>query len=419
MAICSFPVFADTPSKPQPPGGDLPAFLASFYSQQPGSTYKFVQSIDVISPGYCSSVRGDVNVVIKAPGMTTLRALCWQQPTRANRNPWGHDVNLAPALTLDSDGNGEFVFHADSFPHGPINVRLYAKSNTDSQDYCELQLFNSGGVVWNEGIPKKVPPAAEGMKLAFADDFDGPLSISGDRSSTTARYWTHWGGGDGSAWPFNDNTGPINPFSRIGTYLRIHANRPAGTAGATGNLCALNEPLKAPCYLECRFLCQDAIGVWPAFWTVAPSKDPSIPGTDEMDVIEAYGTNRGASGLWTGYHVTTHFWGQTDPAWSTAKSADGKLLHPAYSVIQPILLGGKSSWSTTFHTYGLLVTKKDTVYYFDNIEVYRHPSGVHAANDPIIFLIDYALGGGWPVDLSRYGNQSDMWVDYVRTFQGS
>jgi hypothetical protein len=67
----------------------------------------------------------------------------------------------------------------------------------------------------------------------------------------------------------------------------------------------------------------------------------------------------------------------------------------------------------------LLVTKKDTVYYFDNIEVYRHPSGVHAANDPIIFLIDYALGGGWPVDLSRYGNQSDMWVDYVRTFQGS
>ena len=32
----------------------------------------------------------------------------------------------------------------------------------------------------------------------------------------------------------------------------------------------------------------------------------------------------------------------------------------------------------------------------------------------------YAIGGlsGWHIDLNRYGNQSDMWIDYVRVYQG-
>lgn len=37
-------------------------------------------------------------------------------------------------------------------------------------------------------------------------------------------------------------------------------------------------------------------------------------------------------------------------------------------------LGGKSYWSTTFHTYGLYVGRDETIYYFDGIEVLRHPT---------------------------------------------
>ena len=39
---------------------------------------------------------------------------------------------------------------------------------------------------------------------------------------------------------------------------------------------------------------------------------------------------------------------------------------------------------------------------------------------PHFFLINYAIGGssGWPVDLERYRQSSDMYVDYVRVFQG-
>jgi len=84
-------------------------------------------------------------------------------------------------------------------------------------------------------------------------------------------------------------------------------------------------------------------------------------------------------------------------------------------------LGGKSTWSTTFHTYGVLVTPTDTVYYLDDIEVLRHPTGELSKSAPFFFLINYAIGGlsGWHVDLARYGDQSDMWVDYVRVYQGA
>ena len=35
-----------------------------------------------------------------------------------------------------------------------------------------------------------------------------------------------------------------------------------------------------------------------------------------------------------------------------------------------------------------------------------------------VFLINYAIGGasGWQIDLERYGNRSNMYVDYVRVF---
>ena len=84
-------------------------------------------------------------------------------------------------------------------------------------------------------------------------------------------------------------------------------------------------------------------------------------------------------------------------------------------------LGGKSSWSTTFHTYGLLITKTDTVYYLDDMEVLRHPSGKLSQTQPFNFMVNYAIGGisGWQIDLERYGNASDMWVDYIRVYQGA
>jgi beta-glucanase (GH16 family) len=80
--------------------------------------------------------------------------------------------------------------------------------------------------------------------------------------------------------------------------------------------------------------------------------------------------------------------------------------------------GIPSTWFETLHTYGCKITETDTVYYCDNIEVGRHPTLPLSKKTPIFFLINLATGGGWPVDLSRYGGVADMYVDYVRVYQG-
>ena len=60
------------------------------------------------------------------------------------------------------------------------------------------------------------------------------------------------------------------------------------------------------------------------------------------------------------------------------------------------------------------------MYYLDDLPVFAHPTNDYSRRLPHFFLINYAIGGnsGWPVDLERYRQSSDMYVDYVRVFQG-
>ena len=383
------------------------------YGQDRGGE-NWTQAIMVSQPAYRAEIKGDVTVKFKAPGMTAARAMCWQQPTAEKPSAWGHDENLTTAgITLDVDGNGTFVFAADQFPHGPINVRIFASNAQGKQDLCELQLFNAGGVQWNQGTPAQAPPAAKGMQLIFADDFDKPLSVSNDGRGTT--YNAHKPRfGDFSGWQFSDVRGEGKPFSQVGTWLRIAARKdaesPKGRSGLLASVDMDGKGIwpKAPCYLECRFTAQSAIGTWPAFWTIT-HLDPDSEG-DELDIVEAYGGVGKGNPNHPGYSIVGHFWGQKNP--------DGTRKEHPSTVVKIMELGGKSYWSTTFHTYGCLVGLKDTVYYFDDIEVFRHPTGEVSREFAHCFLINYAIGGisGWKIDLSRYNEGSDMWVDYVRVY---
>jgi beta-glucanase (GH16 family) len=165
---------------------------------------------------------------------------------------------------------------------------------------------------------------------------------------------------------------------------------------------------KAPAYFEARFIAQSAPGTWPAFWTIT-HLDRDQP-SDELDIIEAYGGVGKGNASHPGYAIVSHFWGQQTP---------DKQAKPGFSATPLITkLGGHSSWSTTFHTYGVRVDLTETVYYFDGIEVLRHPTNDISRTKPHCFLLNYAIGGasGWPIDLERYGNTSDMYVDYVRVY---
>jgi len=433
--MTSFPLLAQEAPKPANP--EYP----DFYTGENAKSLKgidFVQSIAVSSPAYCSEIKGDTTVTFKAPGMTEVKVMCWQQPTKEDPNPWGHDANIEPDLKLDADGNGSFVFHADQFPNGPTTIRIYAK-NAKKQDICELQLFNQGGVVWNQGIPKTQPPAAKDMKLVYADDFNAPLSISPDGQN--AKYPCHkTGGGDFSGWQFSNPSADNKIFEQAGTFMRIHASKKPGTNGSSGIISSIRGDgsgvsVSIPSYFECRFIAQSAPGTWPAFWTLTKGtlgmdrNDPEYTATakagcDELDIIEGYGGyGRGNPNSGGVYCIVTHFWGQQKPDWAQEKGPDGKPnpnYKPTNTAPDTLKYGGKGSWSWTFHTYGVQITETDTVYYFDDFEVLRHPTGPVSKSQPAWFLINYAIGGisGWKIDLNRYGNQSDMWVDYVRVYSG-
>lgn len=388
-------------------------YLDFNYGQATGGD-EWIQSIRVTKPACRDTIQGDVTVEFEAPGMTVAKAMCWQQPTTAQPDPWGHDVELTDQpLVLSPTGKGSFVFHGDEFPNGPIAIRIHARNPKGKQDIFELQLFNAGGVKWNQGIPSTSPPAAAGLSLVFADDFDGPLSISNDGRG--ARYSAHKpGGGDFSGWQFSDVRGEGKPFAQRGTWLCIAARKDAESPkGRSGLIASVDQDFKgfwakAPTYLECRFIAQSAPGTWPAFWTLT-HRDPG-QGGDELDIIEAYGGLGKGHPNQPGYAVTSHFWRQTN--------ADGSKKKGFGSRIPIRKVGGGSYWSSTFHTYAVLITEQDTVYYCDDIEVYRHPTNDLSWKKPHSFLINYAIGGlsGWPIDLKRYQNGSDMWVDYVRVY---
>ena len=392
-----------------------------FYDGTSTKGISFVQSIRVLAPAIGSNVKGNVTVVYEAPGMSRVVARCWRAAQAGDGDGWGRDVVLAEQ-TLGKDARGEFVFPADKFPHGPTTIRLQAQDKSGRQDLFELQLYNLGGVVWQEGLPKADPPAAKGLKLVFADDFAGPLSVSPDGRG--ARYAAHkTGGGDFSGWPFADPEGDCLPFATQDTYLRIHASKPYGTQGRTGILSSIRADgsgvaVPVPAYFECRLMCHSGPGSWGAFWTLTKNtigmsdKDPDFArvkaqGCDELDVIECYGGyGRGTPNAGGRYGVTSHYWGRKEKA--------------PHTTVDTKDVGGHASWSWTFHNYGLLIGELDTVYYFDDVEVLRHPTSATTKAQLTWFLINYAIGGisGWPIDLARYGNASDMWVDWVRVYCG-
>jgi hypothetical protein len=383
------------------------------HGQTTNKNNNWVQSIQIIEPTCRSDVKGMITVKFKATGMDEAKAFCWSQPSNDNPSEWGHDVNLtSKILKIKKNGEASFSFNADNFPSGPMNVRIYSQNKKGEKDVFELQLYNLGGVKWNQGIPSIDPPGAKGLKLIFEDDFNKPLSISND--GRNARYSAHKPRfGDFSGWPFSDYNGPNNPFRQVGDYLKIEARKKAGTAGSTGLIASVNMDgkgfwAKAPCYLECRFTAQSAPGTWPAFWTIT-GLDNGFPG-DELDIVEAYGGVGKGNPNHEGYGVCSHFWGQ--------KNTDGTNKEGFYKVIRIMDLGGESYWSTTFHTYGVYIGLEETVYYFDNIEVLRHPTNDISRDYPHTFLINYAIGGisGWSIDLERYGNGSDMYVDFVRVY---
>ena len=229
---------------------------------------------------------------------------------------------------------------------------------------------------------------------------------------------TRRGGGDFSGWPFTSAEQAMNPFVQADGFLKIHASKNDSGESSSGIISSAHEDgsgfvAHAPCYFECRFIAQSAPGTWPAFWLLTDggfSKDAAVKalGSDEYDAIEAYGGKGPGNPNFPNYAATSHYWGQ---------KVDGNNDHKDIPMME---LGSKSSWSTTFHTYGIQILPDKITYYFDDMPVFSHPNRGLAQKQGLWFLVNYAIGGisGWKIHLDRYNNSTDMYVDYVRVYEG-
>jgi hypothetical protein len=369
--------------------------------------------VSVVSPAYCSDVKGDTRVTLSAPGFQKATAKCWQPGVGP-----GTDSTVAD-LDLDATGRGSFAFHADKYPHGPITVRITGSAGSFA-DNCYLQLYNKGGISWREGLPG-TPPAADGMKLVFADDFSGPLSISS--TDPNATYYDHKppnGYQDFSVHVFSGRDSPKNPFAQVDSYLRIRASDKAQSSGLISSIKNDGSGIKVslPCYFECRFIGPNAIGTWPGFWLMTDymtdyRKQGDKTPCDELDVIEAYGgEGLRAPNAFDAYMISPHCWNQGE----RGKAIEKKAYEGMHNPIRMKKAGIPSTWYETFHVYGCKVTETDTIYYCDNIEVGRHATLPVCRERPLFFMVNLATGGGWPVDLTRYEGVADMYIDYVRVY---
>jgi hypothetical protein len=383
-------------------------------AKQKQKDMRWEQRISVLSPAPCSDIKGQVEVQMEAKDLSHIDAHCFVIK-KSRKRIVSEDIRLMPeGIVLDAGGRGRFSFNADQLPHGPLTIQITGKNEAKGvKDLYELQVYNTGGKRNKvAGIPDTIPAAAQGMKLTYFDDFDGPLSIS--RDGLGSRYNAHKPTfGDFSGWPFSDPESDLNPFRQRDTYLIIRARKPEGSRGSTGLLATVDMDgngyrAKPPFYMECRLMAQSAPGTWPAFWTITNTERGQ---GDELDVIEAYGGWGEGNPNSTGYWVTSHFWNQND--------AEGKPLKHPGELIQMAGRGMKTSWSQTFHTYGLRVDREYTIYYLDDQEVWRHKTNSFSFSQPHVLLINYAIGGssGWKIDLERYGNTSEMYVDFVRVFE--
>lgn len=375
--------------------------------------------ISVLSPDVGANVHGTVPIQIYAPGMKNVEAYTQHQPDAANPDPgYGGYQKLIDQVTPDpQSGLCTVRFPAHRYPRGPLTVIISAwdtpagDNSFTKTDTFYLQLFNSNGVPYLEGIPATTPPPAQGMTLAYQDDFTGRLSISltgaGRTYSAQKPDLTEpTGGGEFGDAIFVDPASPYNPFAIVGgQYLRIRSTRtPDGYVDQRGwdrvHFGGLLASLRFDrtgtavqnAYFEARMLAPGGDGTWPAFWLL-PQSDSS-EGDVEVDITELYGNATNLSR--ETYHI-----------WSNPAIGDG--------IPSPLVANNPTF--TGWHLYGSRITPTDTIWYIDNAEVFRYPTASQG-NTPMFFMLNLALGSGWPVHLTtKYHDQVDLYVDYVRIFQ--
>lgn len=310
------------------------------------------------------------------------------------------------------------LFVPDSLPDGTysITIGLYDKAGRQKlkagagvEANKESNAFTIGTFTVDRSAPpppldtdgKKVTLDLTKYKVAWSEEFDGPLDVSPWGPGTRWIAHTPWAGDFGDA-RFADPKGD-HPFKVKDGMLTISAVKDEKGKWSSGLLSSVDKNgagfTQKYGYFEMRAKFPKGPGTWPAFWMVtvhnlqakARGEESTIPNL-EIDIVEQYG--RAPQSLNAVMHIR-----RPKNAGHTAKG-------DAFFVAKMF---------EDFHTYGFEWDEKDMIWYFDGIELWRQPTPADCGHEPMCVLINLALGPGWPID--KTPNPSEMIVDYVRAYQ--
>ena len=361
--------------------------------------------ITIRCPSSTSQVSGVTKVSLYAPGMARVHARIWSSDA--------DQTFSITAMTSGLRGAAEFEFDADEAKNGPISLRIQGFESKDEaaapsdSAITYLQLYNTSG---RPTTAPEDPETSRGMTLAFSEEFTNALSISRDGSNAdyAASKPEPWGAGEFGDAVFADPALGLGNVSVVGNeYLRLSTSRlPKGVKDDqgwdrdyVGGILASARPGGSGFsaqygYFETRMLAPVGEGTWPAFWTL-PS--PNLIEKDaigaEVDVIELYGHHP------VGACVATH-------AYFEGGEDKNILCDDRFDSVRSAM-----EW----HTYGARVRPTDITYYLDGREIERVPQ-VNAGDRPMFFMVNLALGGGWPIDLDDVDGRTSLYVDYIRVY---
>ena len=306
----------------------------------------------------------------------------------------------------DQSGAATLPMDAGNMPAGPFTVKVEGSGAGVVPLTSYLQLYRPGGSS-DDGEPSSAP--SNGRTLSYDEEFGAPITTSptGAGAEYASSKPTATGSeGFGDAAFADPSQGFGNMRVVDNRYLRIDVKpTPAAAAQSIGH--AHIGGLLASArqggsgfsaqygYFEARMLIPAAPGTWPAFWML-PSDNLAAPtpSVAEIDALEAYGVHP-----LDACHSTHQYTSGNEDA---GVSRCGQRFTSDRDAL---------SW----HTYGVSITPTDITYYIDGRVVATAPQ-VHGGGSPMFFMVNLALGGGWPIDLAAVQDRATLYVDYVRVY---
>ncbi|MCV9967755.1 family 16 glycosylhydrolase [Pararhizobium sp. BT-229] len=252
-------------------------------------------------------------------------------------------------------------------------------------------------------------PAPANYSIAFADEFER-LSIA-NTATATANWYTAqaWGGGFGDArfMPVGGSNSPFSIVKQGGqSALQIEMTRNASGQLQSGLISNTfpNGTSTTPQdgdpygYYEVRMWLPAGQGVWPGFW--ASEKERLSATRDhvfEVDVLEQHG-----SAVPDRYASVLHDWNWKEIV------LEGHTSQYHHNVV------GSGVMTTGWHTYGVEI-KPDTMTFYMDGRAYFSLVTPKALSTDLMFMIDLAAGGGWPIDPTL--DHQKLYIDYFRAYE--